>query len=200
MKRLNFDSQRLPPFLVGYFIDSKVGEREIVASIMNLIIRGDIFLHKKEDKYYVRKVGTNPKNRFEELILENIDEDEIRTIDVMRGLRARKKEIYEEFKNYLEIRYNELTKKKKSNFFLSFSFKLFSGDKTLHELERTYGENHILPILPEEDKRSLLELTRFLKEHPVNEGNVAAEFMPYSIALGLNNFWMRQFTNKSHIY
>ena len=113
MKRLNFDSQRLPPFLVGYFIDSKVGEREIVASIMNLIIRGDIFLHKKEDKYYVRKVGTNPKNRFEELILENIDEDEIRTIDVMRGLRARKKEIYEEFKNYLEIRYNELTKKKK---------------------------------------------------------------------------------------
>lgn len=34
---LNFDSQRLPPFLVGYLVDGRIGEREILATIMDMV-------------------------------------------------------------------------------------------------------------------------------------------------------------------
>jgi hypothetical protein len=66
-------------------------------------------------------------------------------------------------------------------------------NEDVSELRRSFGENHILPKLPEKDKRTLSDLVAFLENNPVNPENISAEFLPYSIALGHNNYWMAKF-------
>jgi len=191
MVRLNFDTERLPPFLVGYLIDGKVGEREIIATILDLAIRGDVSYRREGDSCYFKKTGNRPKNRFERIILDAFPEEETKADELMGSLRGHAEDIYAGFREHLKDFHSSITSQQKSFFMISFSFKV-QGRK-LHEMSRTYGEDKLLPYLKEKDQRALLDLERFLREHPVDPERIAAGYVPYAVAMGLNDYWMQQF-------
>lgn len=118
--------------------------------------------------------------------------DELVTGDAMAAIRSSREEIFKMFEEYLWTYYESITRKKVSLLFISLTMRI-TVNEDVSELSRSFGENHILPKLPEKDKRALADLVAFLEGNPVNPENIAAEFMPYSIALGQNDFWMSEF-------
>jgi hypothetical protein len=90
MAKLNFDSQRLPPFIVGYLVDGKIGEREIVATIMDLVQRGIIFIRKDGDWYLLRTERNKAKNQFEQIILSVLGQDEHGAESAMSAIRSKR--------------------------------------------------------------------------------------------------------------
>jgi len=196
MNGLNFDCQRLPPFLIGYFVDSKIGEREIIATVMDLVQRGMLFIVREGEYYTLRRVQQGGRNDFENKIISLISEDGQNIQAIMKLLRSNKSVIFKAFGEYLEQYYHKITEKKISLLFISLSVKV-TVNEDVSGLRRTFGENKILPKLPEKDKKSLEELVAFLENHPVNPENISAEFMPYSIALGHNSYWMKEFGAES---
>lgn len=77
--------------------------------------------------------------------------------------------------------------------FMSISF-IFTG--LLMSYAFFYGSKYIefdLPHHAEEYKKKYLELYEFLKAKPLDRRKLSDEFLPYSIAFGLNNHWTKEF-------
>jgi len=202
VEKLNFDAQRLPPFLVGYLIDGKVGEREIVATIIQLAVKGDLFIMKKDGEYLIgrAKPGMQNPDEIASVILKTLPRNMITLKEAMGLLRQSKDQIYNSFIRYIMSFHKEITKKKSRFVFFNFSLRMTAkanddDQKSIiaKELSGNFNETRILPNLPESDMRSLLDLVDFLNRFPADPANIASEYLPYRIAMGQDSFWTQRF-------
>jgi hypothetical protein len=121
-----------------------------------------------------------------------IPDDDQDPRDLMATLRSHKAGIIEAFHDYLDEYYQGITERKVSFLFISFTVKT-TVNEDISEFKGTFGDDKVLPRLPAEDKKALSELLSFLERFPVNPENISAEFMPYAIAFGQNDYWMGVF-------
>ena len=195
MAKLNFDSQRLPPLLIGYLIDSRVGEREIVATIISQVIEDRAFMLKKGGKYLIgRMKSKRSDHEFENIILECMPEKLTEASEAMAAVRKEKERIFRSFHSYLNRYYGKLIAGYSTDPLLIMDISVSVGGYDYgNVLNRAFRDWYILPKLKDPDKRALVELIEYLERYPVDPRNLSSGYLPYYIAAGEESFWMDEF-------
>ncbi|MBS3168023.1 DUF2207 domain-containing protein [Candidatus Woesearchaeota archaeon] len=265
---MNQRLKNLKPGIAGYVIDGRVGNREVIATILDLIVRDYIDFYPKTsdwEKMKVKKLTLhklNPRSEFEQeflkilfngkneisiselkdtlakrslhdLIERTIKEDKVdfniedenvefyinnpknQVIFGSNGKTVKTIEDWQRFKSTMiiilivqlfcilwllsiSVAYFFITGKIIYTllfiigfFVLSILILFFSIFKTtkIANQKINYKENNIKSI-----RAKYQDLFDFLKKHPLEEGRLFNEFLPYSISFGLDTHWQEAFS------